>query len=532
VGGTTPRYDSLAGLTRAGKTWRRVAAFVLVAGACLSTAAVCHAAGPRLRVVDNHLVDARSGLTFVPRGVNWPSFEYACHDGYGYSNLATATSVGPDAAGAALIAKWHVNTVRVPLNQDCWLGEDGLPAFGRVSGYRAAVRRWVSTLHSAGLAVILDLHWSGPDGVVADGLRAMPDDRSDDFWRSVARTFRKDRSMIFDVFNEPYERYNGNTLVFDLTWDCWRNGGCLAPRAHLLQTLDGKTFPTTGMQALVDAVRSTRTAQPIMVPGRHFSNDLSGWGANRPAGRGLIASFHSYNFQPCRTEACWDATVAPLAAEVPVVTGEFGEIDCTTSYVKRFMRWADRHGVGYLTWAWWVLPHTKCSALAVLANAKGRPRAPNGTALRSHLSSLAPRVSLGRPKTQGLESAIEVGVRCVKRCLAGATGQLVVTTGSPKAAAAGGTFGLEPASHMLRAGTMRTLALRIPRKARRAAGAALGAHRAVSARITIVVSDGSESTERRLVVKVSEIRRCGRASSDRAAGTRTAHGARRPPVCA
>ena len=78
-------------------------------------------AAPKLRVAGNHLVDARSGQTFVPRGVNWPSFEYACSDGYGYSNAASAQKVGPDAAGAALIASWHINTVRLPLNQDCLL---------------------------------------------------------------------------------------------------------------------------------------------------------------------------------------------------------------------------------------------------------------------------------------------------------------------------------------------------------------------------------------------------------------------------
>ncbi len=493
---------------------------MLVASACMCTAGVCHAAAPRLRVAGNHLLDARTGLTFVPRGVNWPSFEYACRDGYGYSNVASATGVGPDAGDAALMARWHVNTVRVPLNQDCWLGEDGLPAFGRVSGYRAAVRRWVTTLHRAGLAVVLDLHWSGPAGVVADGLRALPDDRSDDFWRSVAKTFRKDRSMIFDVFNEPYERYDANKLVFDLTWDCWRNGGCLAPTAHLLQRLDGKTFAASGMQAMVDAVRSAGARQPIMVPGRHFSNDLSGWGANRPAGRGLIASFHNYNFQPCRTEACWDATVAPLAEEVPVVTGEFGELDCTASYVRSFMRWADRHGVGYLMWAWWVLPHTKCTALAVLANARGKPRAPNGTALRSHLSSLAPRVSLSGPRAQTLDAAVEVGVRCVGRCVASVTGRLL------------GNYPLKALSLPLPPRGTRTLAVRIPRKARRAAAAALRGDRTVSARITVVVSDGSESTERQRVVRLSGTRRCGRASSDRAAGTRTAREVPRPPSCA
>ena len=62
------------------------------------------------------------------------------------------------------MASWHVNTVRVPLNQDCWLGDDGLPKFGRVSGYRKAVRKWVSMLHRWGMAVVLDLHWSGPRG--------------------------------------------------------------------------------------------------------------------------------------------------------------------------------------------------------------------------------------------------------------------------------------------------------------------------------------------------------------------------------
>ena len=470
---------------------------VLVVAGCLGAAGVSHAAAPRIKVVGNHLVDARSGLVFVPRGVNWPSFEYACADGYGYSNLATKRSVGPTAAGAALIASWHVNTVRVPLNQDCWLGEDGLPRFGDVSGYRAAVRKWVAILHRAGLAVILDLHWSGPAGAVANGLRAMPDDRSDDFWRSVARTFRKDRSVIFDVFNEPYERYDATLLklVFDLTWDCWRDGGCNAPRAHLLEPLDGTTYPAIGMQALVDAVRSAGAGQPIMVGGRHFANDLGEWGAHRPADARLVASFHNYDFQPCHTEACWDATIAPLAGEVPVVTGEFGEIDCSAAHVKAFMRWADRHGVGYLMWAWWVLPEKGCSSLAVLANVHGKARAPKGTALRSHLASLAPRLTLGGPRIQVLDGAVEVRVRCRTRCQAFGQGRLLVAAGAGTAATSG-RFRLGSSSRALRRGRTRTLALRIPVKARRAAAAALLEQRSVSARITVVATDGSDSSRR------------------------------------
>ena len=136
--------------------------------------------------------------------------------------------------------------MRVPLNQACWLGEDGQPAFGDVNGYRAAVQDWVRLLHGAGLAVILDLHWSAPNGTPAEGQRAMPDDRSDDFWTSVATTFKDDRSIIFDLFNEPYSRYDGDTLVFDLSWDCWLHGGCTPPLANDNQPLGGTTYTADG----------------------------------------------------------------------------------------------------------------------------------------------------------------------------------------------------------------------------------------------------------------------------------------------
>ena len=76
---------------------------------------------PHPVVAGNRLVDSRSDATFVPRGVNWSSFEYACTQGWGMSSI---DAIGRDAyeAEAAAIADWGANTVRVPLNQDCWLG--------------------------------------------------------------------------------------------------------------------------------------------------------------------------------------------------------------------------------------------------------------------------------------------------------------------------------------------------------------------------------------------------------------------------
>jgi endoglucanase len=387
----------------------------LVGAVCACTPATgAQAAAPQLQVSGNRLIDAATGATFIPRGVNWPSFEYACYWGYGYSNGRGATSVGPDDRDAANIASWHVNTVRIPLNQDCWLGDEGLPHSDGVqltsAGYRQAVQDWVTLLHRHGIAVVLDLHWgAGPDvhwkARTDEGQKAMPDSRSDEFWGSVAQTFRNDRAVMFDAFNEPYSRYDkNNALVFDLTWDCWLRGGCQAPVENDNDVeLSGQTYATTGMQALVDAIRATGARQPILLGGRNYANDLGAWLGSRPADGDpattaddqLVASFHNYPGQGCDTIACWDGETAGVAASVPVVTTEFSQNDCRDNHVTSYMDWADRHGVGYLMWEW-VLPDGpvacgESSAYSLIADPDGSPRAPLGTALKSHLAALTPQ---------------------------------------------------------------------------------------------------------------------------------------------
>src|ERR1039458_1572638 len=68
--------------------------------------------------------------------------------------------------------------------------------------------------------------------------------------------------------------------------------------------------------------------------------------------RQLVVSFHTYNFSGCNSATCWNATIAPLAKKVPVVTGEMGESSCTDGYIDTYMPWADRHGISYLGWTW------------------------------------------------------------------------------------------------------------------------------------------------------------------------------------
>jgi len=310
-------------------------------------------------VSGNHLVNG-SGQAIRLLGVNRSGTEYACIQGWGIFD-------GPnDATSVAAMAAWHINAVRIPMNEDCWLNINGVaPAYGGAP-YQGAIQSYVKLLHQYGLYAILDLHWNAPGTTKATGQQVMPDaDHAPAFWTSVASVFKSDPAVLFDLYNEPH----------DVSWSCWRNG-CTSPG-----------WPTAGMQSLVTAVRSTGATQPIMSGGLAWSNDLSGWSVNKPLdpANALVASFHNYNFNVC-DPTCWTNTVAPLAAQVPVVTGELGEDDCGHGYIDQYMSWADAQAISYLGWTWdtWDC----ASGPALISNYDGTATA-FGTGFRDHLRALS-----------------------------------------------------------------------------------------------------------------------------------------------
>ena len=137
------------------------------------------------------------------------------------------------------------------------------------------------------------------------------------------------------------------------------------------------------MQQLVHAIRSTGATQPILVGGLGWSGDLSGWLAYRPAGAAARRLRAQVQLRDCATPSCWDSTVAPVAAKVPVVTGELGENDCAHGFVDQYMDWADRHGISYLGWTW--NPWNCNSGPALISAWSGTPTA-YGVGLRDHLA--------------------------------------------------------------------------------------------------------------------------------------------------
>lgn len=326
------------------------------------------AAAPWIGVRHGDLVDGRGQVVRL-LGVNRSGSEYSCQQGYGFFD-------GPsDAASIQAMKSWNINAVRLPLNETCWLGINGIePRFGG-EAYRRAIRTYVDRLERAGLYVILDLHVAAPGIFQANRIIPLPDaDHAPDFWRSVAAAYRDDHAVLFDLYNEPH----------DVGWRCWEHG------CRLHDRLVGD-YEAAGMRELVAAVRSTGARQPLLLGGIGWGRSLNHWLAHLPPdpAHALVASNHTYNFAAC-LRAC-RAGLDRIGATHPVVTGEMGEGDCRHRYIDPYMRWADHHGVSYLAWAWDAFGGWTChSGPTLIKDYTGTPTG-FGIGFREHLRVLAAR---------------------------------------------------------------------------------------------------------------------------------------------
>lgn len=367
----------------------KVAIGALTLTACSASAMQADAVSSlSITVSGNHLVDS-SGQTVTLRGFNRSGTQYACSEGWGIFD-------GPvDSNAISVMKTWGraVNAVRVSLNEACWLGINGVSsAYGGVN-YQTAIAAFVQRLEDQGLYPILDLHFADPGSTLQVDQVPMPDvDHSVDFWTSVANYFKSDPAVIFDLFNEPYPNSNTDTAA---SWQCVRDGSAGG-------TCTGFSYQAVGMQALLNAVRDTGATNVVMVSGPQYAGDLDRWNTYAPIDpvSQMVASIHVYwntasnpDWSPCYLASCWDAQIAPIAANVPVVTGEFGQHTCTADLYSPYLNWADSHGVSYLAWAWFVQSRQKTRTCgkdepAVISNYSTGAPSGEGQAYHDHLAGL------------------------------------------------------------------------------------------------------------------------------------------------
>jgi hypothetical protein len=294
-----------------------------------------------------------------------------------FDGPATAQSV-------RAIAAWHVNIVRVPLNEDCWLGINGVKPQYAGANYRRAIVNYVNLLHRYGMYAEVSLIWAAPGTNRATYQAGGPDaDHAPAVWSGMAATFKNDH----DVILAPW----GETVV---DANCFLHGGV----CEATYTTRNIPYRIAGMQQAVTTMRDAGYTGIIAIPGVAYANDLSHWLSREPKDprHQLIAEAHVYGKNVCDTVSCFQTTLAPVARRVPLLLGEIGESydgsDCGTSHISTIVGWADAHKVGYEAWAWdaW----GNCSAL--VANYGGTPHGPYGTWVHDHYVSRHPQLLAGK----------------------------------------------------------------------------------------------------------------------------------------
>lgn len=227
----------------------------------------------------------------------------ACVDGMSWSNT------GEDALNRVIAAMddWKANSIRLPITDEFWFGRHAGQQDGGAA-HRAIIRQCVTAASSRGAHIILDLH----------RFRA-PTAEHVAFWKDVATTYKDDPAVIFELFNEPY----------DMTWEIWRDGGDMGNKNKVSTALienkdEVKAFHTVGMQALVDAVRSTGAKNLILAGGLDWSYDdsgvINGFALKDQEGcNGIAYVAHVYPWKKG-----WQHAFLDVAKVYPIVVTEVG----------------------------------------------------------------------------------------------------------------------------------------------------------------------------------------------------------------
>ena len=394
---------------RAARTSAAALVVALVVAGCSSSGARPDALS--ISVLGNHFID-QNGTAVVLRGANTEgTMEDCAQPGAGFYADPTVRAANFPASTTdatteiAAMKAWGINLVRVNLNEQCWLGINGVPSttsqtshdgtpypvpagdrYDRsVNAYMYEMGSYVHALNAAGIyaEVVLMLNAPGSELITGNPVteNPLPDSNSDRFWKSVASYFDLDGGVLFGVFNEPYPP-NGEVNYDNATgWGCTLNG-CTVPdysRENARQyksSAPSTSYAGEGMLQMIKDIREYDTSTPLVVAGPDFAGDMDQWlayyfpnGTSIDPDNELAASVHIYF--PVGSTACAASTdvttacagtdpgaVMQVAALAPVVADEVGDIDCGNKSLFPFLQSIDREDasgsvdIGYAGWSW------------------------------------------------------------------------------------------------------------------------------------------------------------------------------------
>ena len=372
-------------------------------------------ASPGISVSGNKLKDS-NGNTVVLHGVDRAGTEYMCvgttgTNGSGFFD--TSINTLNDDVEVPLMKAWTgLNTVTLGINEDCWLGINGVPAAYSGANYINAIKHEVATLEANGIYPVISLFWTD-NGTTSPALSQKPmadNPHSAQAWKSIATAFKGDPKVIFRAKEELWPAGNVDTTA---AWDCWKNGDVQYDTSNTLTPVSttshcSEGFTTIGMQSMVNIIRGTGATNVIALSGVAFGAVATQFlnptysitdSLNPPQ---LMASMDVYpETSQCNTSTCWDSAYVPIIAVMPMWLGEIAENGggsvANTNLVDALMVYFDAKGVGYSAWLW----NTYGSQL-ITGYGTGTAATPWGVDFKAHLASLispgsVPLINAGGP---------------------------------------------------------------------------------------------------------------------------------------
>jgi hypothetical protein len=273
-------------------------------------------------VAQNHLT--RGGRAWVPKGFSMIG-----------ALTAPATIPAQKHWGAPELRaakSWGADALRLQVSQPALDPSDRL----HEPHYVHRLEAMVALAKKHGFAVILsmqDQHLSGGDS------EPQPTDATLRAWRTLAPVFAGDRSVVYELFNEPH---NDDDAA---GWAKWKDGAGTA----------------VGHQRVLDLVRSLGAKNVVLADGAAWAQSLRGVPElSDPLGR-VGYAVHPYFVDSIDHDPkAWDERFGDVSAHHPVVATEWNDTTwfqpggCEPDAARRapeLVAYLGRHRIGVFGWA-------------------------------------------------------------------------------------------------------------------------------------------------------------------------------------
>jgi endoglucanase len=294
---------------------------------------------PLLRTSGNRIINATTGEPILLRGVNRSGLEYSGPDEQGFLSGASLSR----SEIQFIVQGWRCNIIRLPFNQDFVLrGRSGRSG----EEYQQALDQVIYWASLFGAYTLLDLQWLDADRIYGGNrnfVAPLPNLESIALWSTLARRYKDEPAVIYDLFNEPHDRLDDDP--------------------YPLHKPDGTTYPASQMKVtmnewqpwarqLTETIRSENPDALVFIAGTNWAYDLRGMPMDLD---NVVYSTHVYP----NKGTDWDNIFGTLSESVPVFAGELGGTDSPDEldYVRRLLVYLQQREIGFAAWSWFNEPY-------------------------------------------------------------------------------------------------------------------------------------------------------------------------------